>query len=305
VEGELQREYLIEWKYTAGDLVATCTEQPNTAEKKETDYYYTRGGLLEAIVKPDGVEVRHAYDIFARLASITSSDNSIHYTYEYDLNDNVTSVHDNKIGLTHTKTYDGHNRVTRDSIGTGVSSTFDYDAFNRVTGFALASGQKVEYRYKSGSLQDVVRKDFAGNELYTHRYEDFDLRSNVTRSSMINSCGTLQYTWDTLSRLEKVFSQHFEENCAKFDPVGNLLEITETDPQGKMTYSFAYDDLYQLTEEKGIADVTYKNDSINNRLKKNDEQYDVNNLNQLLSEGEKEYTYDKSVLRCRKGNSQK
>ena len=94
--------------------------------------------------------------------------------------------------------------------------------------------------------------------------------------------------------MERISSQHFAENCAQFDDAGNLLEITERDPEGRITYTFTYDDLYQLNGEKGIIDAQYKNDSLYNRLKKNKSLYTINGLNQLTAESGTSYIYDKN-----------
>ena len=253
-----------------------------------------KGGLLETVTKPDGVCIKHAYDRFSRLASIGSSDGSIRYAYSYDLNDNVLSVCDEVHSLMHTKSYDRYNRVVKDSIGTGVESAFTYDALNRITGFSLSSGDKVSYTYGSGQLRSITRSDPSNNELYTHRYEAFDLCGHVVRSSSIASCGTIEYDWDVLERLEKVSSQYFEEHCSKFDDAGNLLEVTQVDPQGSVTCAYTYDDLYQLSGEKGIQDASYINDSLCNRLQRNGLSYTLNGLNQLFSDGETSYTYDRN-----------
>ena len=268
VDGELTRTYVIEWTYTPTGLVETCTEQSGCPEEKRTCYAYTHGGLLDTITKPDGVVLRHSYDALLRLVSMKASDGSVDYSYQYDLNDNILAVCDETLHITHTKTYDSHDRIVTDTLGTGVSSSFSYDALDRVTSFALSSGQRVEYLYADGSLRDVVRKSDAGQELYTHRYESFDLLGNVTKSSLIASCGSIQQNWDPLGRLERTISPHFEEKDFRFDDAGNLLGLAQKDPQGQLAYSFAYDDLYQLAQETGLSDVRYKSDSLCNRLKR-------------------------------------
>ena len=292
-DGMLLREYVVEWTYSPTDLVETCTEEPGTPEEKKTSNSYIRGGLLETITKPDGVCVTHGYDGFLRLSSISSSDGTISYTYSYDLNDNVLSVKDEKLQLTHTKTYDTHSRVTKDSIGTGVETSFFYDALDRVTGFSTGNA-KINYLYQSGRLHNVVRKDGSDTQLYTHTYDSFDLRGNVTKSSPIASCGSIQFNWDLLGRLDHTTSDQFEETLTKFDDAGNLLEQTLRDPQGMITSTFSYDDLYQLIDEKGVLDAAYKNDSLNNRLQKNDDPYTINALNQLVSDNDTSYEYDKN-----------
>jgi RHS repeat-associated protein len=291
--GVFLHDYIIQWTYTSADLIETCTEQPGLPEEKKTSYTYFPGGLIDTITKPNGVSLHHTYDPFCRLSQMHASDESVNYTYEYDLNDNVLSVTDSKLQMTHKKTYDHHNRIVKDSMGTGIESNFSYDRLDRITTASFGTNISIAYRYLSGRLHEIARTDNS-QDLYVHRYDAFDLVGHVTQSSLIQSCGTLQYHWDALQRLSSLASPHYEENCANFDAAGNLLEITSTDPQGEVTSTFKYDDLYQLIEEHGLFDISYKNDSLCNRLKKDDATYDVNSLNELLSSPDTTFTYDKN-----------
>ena len=181
-----------------------------------------------------------------------------------------------------------------DAIGTGVSSTFSYDVLDRVTSFTTNLGHRVEYKYGSGALRSIVRKDGSNNELYTHRYDSFDLRGHVTKATLIGPCGTLQSSWDILGRPTSITAPHFEESNFQYDEVGNLMYISRIDPQGRFDSKFTYDALYQLKKEEGLFNETYKHDSLHNRLKKGGSSYNVNNLNQLLSDSQTTFTYDKN-----------
>lgn len=77
-----------------------------------------------------------------------------------------------------------------------------------------------------------------------------------------------------------------------FDPAGNLLERNVSDALGTITYTYAYDDLYQLVDETGIRHHTYQNDALYNRTSKDGNDYSYNDLNQLQAQSGWTYKYD-------------
>jgi RHS repeat-associated protein len=293
VDGAVIRESTVEWIYNSTRSVLKCIEEPGTPEEKVTTYTYIRGDLVKEIIKPNGVVLTHSYDDLGRLSELISSDNTVHYTYAYDLNDNLTQVWDHYRAHVHTRKYDPYNRMTEDCIGDGSTSCFSYDALDRITSYAFGSGQSVAYKYRSGRLDHIVRKDGA-SKLYRHIYEGFDLEGRVTKSIAIGSCGAINYSYDPLGRLSSMTSPCFDLFLKQFDAVGNLLEMSFKDPLGEVTNSYSYDGLYQLVEERGIFNTSFKNDSLSNRLRKDDQAYSINSLNQLTSDSENTFSYDKN-----------
>lgn len=105
---------------------------------------------------------------------------------------------------------------------------------------------------------------------------------------------------DPLSRHTSIQSPHFTQEIIQFDPVGNIRKMRIQ--EDLLTY--AYDDLYQLASETGHFSHNYTYDSLNNRLQKDTEIYQINDLNQisshfkydldgnLIHDGNASYTYD-------------
>ena len=67
-----------------------------------------------------------------------------------------------------------------------------------------------------------------------------------------------------------------------------------TDALGKVDVTASYDDLYQLTEETGVQNHVYTNDSISNRRSKNGSSYTLDNTNKLLTDANDAFVYGKN-----------
>lgn len=122
------------------------------------------------------------------------------------------------------------------------------------------------------------------------------MRGSVKESACIGTTSTLLQTWDKKGRLVGIDTPYFQQQITPdgFDAVGNLLTYRFTDALGEVVFQATYDDLYQLTHEKGIKSHQYKNDSIHNRLQKDAKSYTVDNLNRLLDDTDERYRYDKN-----------
>ena len=115
--------------------------------------------------------------------------------------------------------------------------------------------------------------------------------AGVTEEQSIDGT-TRNFSHDKLGRLTQFSSAHYSLENLQYDPVGNLSSLIKKTPIDKSKASFSYDDLYQLTEEKGLVNHTYTHDSLYNRTQKDKELYALNFLNQLLSCGDKSFKYD-------------
>jgi RHS repeat-associated protein len=285
--------YRIEWAYNAVDQVITMVEQPRTAEEKRTSYTYNKAGLLKNIYQPNEVSLYHTYDGLSRLSTLEASDKSIFYEYTYDRNNNPITIKDKVSGHVLEKTYDVWGRERSEMLFPDLAIRYSHDALGRVTKYQCFD-HVVEYRYNDGTLSDVIRKDNNGKEHYRHHYSSFDMEGNVTKAELINNLGAALFSWDALGRNTSIKTPYWNEALKRFDAVGNLLEASFTDGAGTAECAYSYDDLYQLKHESGVITASYQNDSIANRLKKNDNVYTINTLNQLLSNGEGSFSYDKN-----------
>ena len=105
----------------------------------------------------------------------------------------------------------------------------------------------------------------------------------------------IDYCIDALCRRTSLQTDLFHQTLVEFDPVGNLCHMQI---QGQDS-SYAYDDLYQLIRETGLFTHTYACDSLYNRLQKDNEAYEVNALNQIVSHCE----YDLNGNPTRRGDA--
>jgi RHS repeat-associated protein len=79
------------------------------------------------------------------------------------------------------------------------------------------------------------------------------------------------------------------------DPSLHVIPIstyTSTDAWGTQNYNFKYDDLYQLTSEAHWQTHQYEHDSLQNRVEHDNNHCAVDELNQLVQEGDCHYIYN-------------
>lgn len=296
IDGQIERDYTVVWNYDSLDQVEKIIEQPGSPEEKVTSYKYDKAGRVIEITKPDGVTLNHVYDALGRLDHLTSSDGTVAYSYSYDLHNNPLYVRDEITQCIHKRTYDAWDRVTSDSTEGIFGFSYTYDPLGRLTALSAPDGSCVRYLYNQGHLSKIQRYDIAGTQRYEHSYTGFDLRGNVLESRLIGHTGTVRYSWDKKGRITKLDSAHFHQEIPPdgFDAVGNLKKCTFTDAIGEVVQEATYDDLYQLNEERGVKNHTYKNDSLNNRRQKDAKKYALDGLNKLLTDSEEQFTYDKN-----------
>lgn len=251
----------------------TMVEGAGTPEQKITRYTYTLSGEQETVSKPDGVTLYHSYDPHGRLLKLQSSDQSIEYNYQYDLNDNPIVITD-KAGERTYRQYDANCRLTKETLANGLAVAYTYDQLGRKTQITLPDKSTVAYTYDAANLKSVQRKNF------THKYLEHDLAGNIIKSQGIAYSQKTLFAYTLKGQLESIIHPHFKQKDFKYDAVGNLTEFT----LDNRLHTFKYDDSYQLEEETGFTEHKYAHDSLYNRLQKDDQEYDYNALNQRKNE---------------------
>ena len=89
LDGNLIDNYNIATVYDGMNQKVRESEQ----NVKTTEWTYEKG-RLHTLKMADGVVLTHRYDSLGRLQEQSSSDKTIHYSYIYDLNDNLLKVED-------------------------------------------------------------------------------------------------------------------------------------------------------------------------------------------------------------------
>lgn len=280
-----------EFKYDNMNHLVQTIEAKETPEQKTTTYHYNLYGQNDRIDKPDGVSLNYEYDAFGRLETLKSSDNTISYSYTYDVHDHPKVVNNELTGMKTERAYDAYGRIYSETLETGYVMKYGYDQLNRVERITLPDESSIQYQYDAYNLKTITR--FKHNlEQYVHTYESYDLAGNILTSVLPGKTGSISYGYDKLQRVISLQAPKWQEDVPAegYDAAGNLLKRQVVDSQGPCSYTYTYDDLYQLTSEN--TTLTYQYDSLGNRMSKNGNQQEINSLNQLLHETGSEYTYD-------------
>lgn len=288
------------WVYDSLGREIAVIEADGTPEKKATRYFYNAYGEKERVVKNDGVEIFHKYDGLGRLVEYYSSDGTVHYEYQYDQNDNPVQVRDLIHQLTTVRTFDSKKRVEREVLGNGLTAQFTYDRLGRPIAITLPDQSSVEYGYECLNLSEIKRLSPTGENIYVHKYLNFDLGGRLKKCSMIGNAGELEYHCDKLGRVVSIHSEGWKEKDIIYNGNGNIVSRSVEDGGGAMECAYEFDDLSQLSSETGLASHKYSYDSLYNRMTKDGNQYDINALNQILNDDKAKYEYDRAGRLSRK-----
>lgn len=282
---QVEKEINNRWEYNPASQITRLIEASDTPLEKQTTYIYNSYGQRESLTKPDGTTLYYTYDPLGRMAEQHSSDQTIHYQYTYDLNDNLISVYDCNQQQTTTRKYNTHDYLIAETLANGLTIAYQRDSLGRVTIVEYPDGTTANYTYNPLQLTQVTYGP------HIHKYY-YDTAARLKRTEMIANTGEVHYTHDLSGQLTNIDNANWKQNNLTYDPNGNLIYYTLHDLAGTTQATFTYDNLNQLTSEKGILSHTYAHDSLNNRTRKNDDPYSNNHLNQITQHHQSTYTYD-------------
>ncbi len=251
--------------------------------RKITTSKYT-SGKLAVLTKPDGVQLLHTYDR-GRLASLKSSDGKLAYTYSYSPRGELLEVLDELTGFCSRQAFSIHGDLVEEALPTGQTINYQHDGLGRIISYRLPDGGEVAMEHNAIVATSITRYDQKKNLLYTHAYTSFNQRGDVEEQQLIGTAGKINCTFDEMYQLKGAVHPRYKQEELMYDAVGNLLSYRLNGE----SYRFSYDSLYQLTEEKGHS---YSFDALHNRRSKDEDLYQLNELNQLTAAGAYHYTYD-------------
>jgi RHS repeat-associated protein len=290
--GEKLREFHVRWSYdTLGRPTLIVEDQ--IGKNKCTAMTYTSLGNLETKTKPDGVKLFYQYDQLGREIGMHSSDGSVSYSYTYDLNDHLLQSADHINGFNLSRQYDFFGNLIFEEFPNGWFISLQYDGHQRLTDFLLPDSSCIKYEYDPVSMVAVKRISNQGEVLYTHFYDKKNLEGRSLKSTMITG-DKIYLGWDALGRMVSMNTPYASEEIPSggYDPVGNLLQVNVTGVWGRQSENYNYDDLNHLVHEENFKTHEYLNDSLHNRLSKDEHHYSLNTLNQIEHDGEITYHYD-------------
>ncbi len=275
----IERKTLTLWDYDPLNQLYKLTEAAGTPEQKITRYTYTKTGQLFQTMKPSGTVLTNTYDPLGFLASQISSDGTVHYTYVHNRLGHLLQSSDSIHHTSLTRTYDAKGRLLIEKLPNQIFIQNSYDLQGHRTRLDLFDGSFVNYDYDPLYLRKVTRCDSSGRSTYTHVYSAYDLAQNSLSQELIGNLGTTTRGYDLAGRPTTLRSPYLTHAILKYDAVGNVLQSQ----LNKESFTYTYDDLYQLTAEK---EHVYTYDALYNRLRKDAASYSINALNQFPSEFE-------------------
>lgn len=295
----LVRRGVKHFEYNSKGLVIGICETSENKEKKTKFYYDTKGRLVE-IVKPDGRKIFQKYDFLDRIVEACASDNSFHYLYKYDIGGNPVLAKDLLSGKAIERKYNSFHELVFEKFCDGFEISRSYDNLGRFLEISLSDGTALEYFYDEVNLLKVGRKR-DGKLLYEHNYLEYDLSLQITKESLINNLGRVNYGFDLNGRNNLISSPFHFDSVGGFTPAGLVSSYKSNSTE----LFFDYDDTYQLKSENGSFTHSYLCDSHTNCLMRDGIKMEVNGLNQLIGMGCDKFESDQSgnIIRRKRGES--
>jgi RHS repeat-associated protein len=270
------------WDWDSLNQLVAVTEGVGTPEQKRTRYTYNTYGQKTSVKKPDGTEISYTYDLFGRVSTLKSD--NILYEYSYDAMDQIIEVKDGVAGTTTTRVYDSAHHMVQENLAHGITLNYRWDNGGRLRELSIPNEGSVHYTYQGSHLKTVVRYDDACQEKYSATYLHYDLSGKIRKLALPGNV-ELNYEYDALKRVTSLSALSWSQRALEYDLSGNLLSFQICDRETR----FTYDDLSQLTSEKGEFNHSYIHDSLYNLVDRDGIKTSYNAINQPL---DVEQTYD-------------
>ncbi len=272
-------------EYDEMNRLKVLIEAANLPDQKVTYYSYTKKGQLFQVIKPNKIVLTYEYDYLnnnTRLFSLNNSSNQrVDYQFTYNNLGFLIEVKDNISFSTTIRVLDHKGRILKETLANNLTLENIYDKKGNKIKLILPDSSFVEYIYNPCFLNTIIRKDSKGFEKYRHEFSKYDLDGNALKQNHIKNIQMIKQ-FDKLGRAVQIESPFFIQTIDLFNRDGTIKQMTFSALGEKDISSYEYDPLKQLIEEKGLFTMKYSYDSHNNRLKKDNINYEINDLNQII-----------------------
>ena len=275
------------YSYNDQAQITSLTRAAGLPLARTTYYTYTPGGKLSTKTLPDNTTLTYTYSPLGYKQTISSSDGSIHQAFIYDLLGTLREANDLIQETKVKRKVDPFGNILEETYSTGLSLHKIYDNINRPLTITLADGSQIGYSYDPCYLRSVQRYSASKELLYTHSYDSYDLSGRLLAETLPFTLGSTEHTYDALGR-KASFSAPFLTETNIYDPIGNLSSRT----LNENSYEYTYDGLSQVISENAPLTQTHRYDSLHNRKGKNSTLHHINELNEILSQGDISCKYD-------------
>lgn len=255
-------------------------------------YAYDAKGRLAEATNRRGQATTFAFDEAGRLTGKTFADGST-ASFGYDAGGRLILAEDADSGTTYA--YDAAGRLAKVTDGDGRFLAYEYDAAGRRASMTDQDGREVHYGYDAkGRLAELTDENDARIAAY-----NYDAIGRLSRGDNGNGTYTT-YDYDAAGQLVSLVNHRADDSVNSrfdytYDDMGRRTSVTTLDG----TTDYEYDAIGQLTGVTlpGGRHIEYRYDAAGNRTTVTDdgvsEQYAANDLNQYVTAGGTNFTYDK------------
>jgi len=294
IDGKIQSLQVIRWIYGPMGRQEKLIEAEGTSEEKTTTFVYNNFGQLISQILPGGSKpLTYIYNKEGYLYKVhyddPNKDLCISNSYSYDRQGNVTSAYA-LYGISIQRECNIYGQVTKEIVNDGEGKytlSSQYDRKGRLKGVTLPDGTSVRYTYDALFGREVIRFSAQGVEMYRHTYNGYDTSGRLNEETLIGYTGERIIQYEA-GRKSQISTDYLIEKRA-YDALGHLTSAQKTAEFETPDEKYLYNTLSQLTAD---SQNTYAYDSIDNRLKMNQETLLCNSLNQLIRAGQAECSYD-------------
>ncbi len=293
-EGRLVGFQKTSWSYGPLGRLEEEVEAADSSLEKRTRYTYNAlGKMTSKSISGIAIPITYTYNKEGKLHKVEAQNSrkelQVLNIYFHDRRGNVLSA-SSLGGKAIQRAYNAFDQVTREVIKDGEGTytlQYSYDKKGRLKELILPDNSKISYRYDAVFGREVKRISAQGEVLYTHTYDQYDSQGKLQKETCVGYAGCKEYTYDLSGQKISSKNDFFSEQYVR-DALGRLLEVKGSDKQEK----YIYNALSQLTSEKKEISKAYLYDSLDNRIKSDNNELIYNAINQLTSYSNSEFSYD-------------
>lgn len=300
-EGRVIGSSTSRWVYGPMGRLDEEIEAYDSEKEKRTKYKYNLlGQLISKEIPGCNNSLNYEYHGTGQLRSVKCTDVSKPQHQQvanlYDYNDRgIICKATSELNPTSVLRYfNSFSQMTSETVGIGQSKyivNYKYDRKGRIKTILLPDQSSIFYTYDGLYCRSVQRLSSEGEILFSHLYNDYDQNGKLLCETLIRNVGERKLEYDLNGKITKIDIPNLYTQENQYDALGRLvgMQCTGVDTSAQF---FSYNDLTQLVSEKNQEINVYSYDSLDNRMKVNDEQLIYGALNQLKVHGNSEYSYD-------------
>lgn len=267
-------------KYGVADQILERFDAKDSVDQRYREWTYDLIGRCLSKIEPSGLTHYYTYDAMGRLIRSWTSDGSVDYEYTYDELGYTLCVKNNLTSKETLRTYDAWGRVIQETLENGWNYSFEYDCLDQVVKEIYEDGSFVNREYIGGHLRSVTRN---GAQTYTHTIDKRDSQGRSLTETMPFAIGTINRLYDVKGRPTSLKRPFYKADNITYDALDRLTTRRIEDQMGVTSELYAYDALDQLVYESGLEEHTYLNDSRKRRTLKDECQFELDSLDQIIA----------------------